>query len=320
MISTSSQDPLSCVVRGLELRAAMWRLTPRSPWAVRLSGSASALCFVCAGQCWIDLPDRPRGECLVAGDLAVITRPDGCVLRDQSGAPAVAIEAACRQPPPAPVPAVAAPAALDPAATCLVGGQVSWEDAAAPVLAGLPPLLVLRHDHPLVAHWLGDALRQASEELQGGQNGASAVANNLAQVTMLYALRAHLETEGPGAGQALAGLMDPSIGPVLARMHLRPGRAWTLLEMAAEAKMSRSSFAARFAEVVGTPPMNYLFECRMRQACRLLRSGRHGLKHVADSVGYGSAAAFSVAFKRWSGRSPGAYRRGAGERRAAYSP
>jgi AraC-like DNA-binding protein len=68
--------------------------------------------------------------------------------------------------------------------------------------------------------------------------------------------------------------------------------------------------AARFSEVVGQTPMRYVFEYRMRCAVRLLTAtGGTTVASVARAVGYGSEAAFSAAFVRYSGRPPGAYRR-----------
>ena len=46
----------------------------------------------------------------------------------------------------------------------------------------------------------------------------------------------------------------------------------------------------------------------MARASILLRDERATLAAVAAQVGYGSEAAFSAAFKRYSGMAPGAYR------------
>jgi len=77
--------------------------------------------------------------------------------------------------------------------------------------------------------------------------------------------------------------------------------------------MSRSAFAARFAHLVGEPPLTYLTRWRMQKATRLLRSGHASIGEVASRVGYEAEAAFSKAFKRWTGVAPGAYRRAQAE-------
>jgi AraC-like DNA-binding protein len=49
----------------------------------------------------------------------------------------------------------------------------------------------------------------------------------------------------------------------------------------------------------------------MLKASQFLRDNKQTLAEVAIAVGYDSEAAFSKAFKRWSGLSPGCYRRDA---------
>jgi AraC-like DNA-binding protein len=77
-------------------------------------------------------------------------------------------------------------------------------------------------------------------------------------------------------------------------MHEDLKRAWTLPALARLAGLSRAAFAARFAKTVGETPMRYLAQCRMRRAMNLLKSEQATLAQVADSVGYGSEAAFSA--------------------------
>jgi len=74
--------------------------------------------------------------------------------------------------------------------------------------------------------------------------------------------------------------------------------------------MSRFSFAARFTAVVGMPPMTYVALARMRRARELLLGGS-SVSVVASALGYGSEAAFSRAFARITGQTPGRVRRAA---------
>jgi AraC-like DNA-binding protein len=103
-------------------------------------------------------------------------------------------------------------------------------------------------------------------------------------------------------------LRDPQVGAALGLIHREPEREWTVAGLAAEVGMSRSPFAAKFAELVGEPPLAYLTAWRMQVAAGLLRDGLP-VAEVAARVGYESEAAFSRAFKRWRGESPSAYRR-----------
>ena len=73
--------------------------------------------------------------------------------------------------------------------------------------------------------------------------------------------------------------------------------------------MSRSAFAARFTELVGEPAMHYLAQWRIHVAATWLKEEDAGLGEMANRLGYQSEAAFSRAFKRFIGVSPGSVRR-----------
>jgi AraC-like DNA-binding protein len=62
--------------------------------------------------------------------------------------------------------------------------------------------------------------------------------------------------------------------------------------------------AVRLSEVTGLAPLTYLARHRMQVAARLLASGDVTVAQVGARVGFGSAAAFSRAFKRAHGRAP----------------
>ena len=84
---------------------------------------------------------------------------------------------------------------------------------------------------------------------------------------------------------------------------------WHPINLAGEAAMSRSVFAQRFNEVLGTPPIDYLTRWRMVQAERMLRDPRASVAGVMEEVGYQTEAAFRKAFKRVHGYGPGKLRR-----------
>lgn len=73
--------------------------------------------------------------------------------------------------------------------------------------------------------------------------------------------------------------------------------------------MSRSAFALRFKELLGQTPLEYLTDWRMQKAIQLLPQRDKKLIDIAQRVGYESDAAFSKAFKRIVGLTPGEYRR-----------
>lgn len=95
-------------------------------------------------------------------------------------------------------------------------------------------------------------------------------------------------------------------------MHADPARAWTVSQLAGVAVVSRSTLAARFKQVVGQGPLEYLTGWRLELAAARLRRGDETLEAIARQVGYGSVSALSNAFKRRLGLSPRDYRRRAG--------
>ncbi|QYO78576.1 helix-turn-helix transcriptional regulator [Devosia salina] len=96
---------------------------------------------------------------------------------------------------------------------------------------------------------------------------------------------------------------------MLSAMHRSPAEDWTLERLARLAGMSRSGFAARFADTVGLPAMRYLAEWRLQKARLSIVAGRDSVGQIARSAGYQSEAAFGRAFKQLFGETPGALRR-----------
>jgi AraC-like DNA-binding protein len=94
-------------------------------------------------------------------------------------------------------------------------------------------------------------------------------------------------------------------------LHGDPGADWSLERLADAVAVSRSLLAERFTTLVGQPPMQYLARWRMQVASGMLREGNATVAEIAAEVGYESEAAFSRAFKRVVGVSPGAWRTGA---------
>ena len=157
--------------------------------------------------------------------------------------------------------------------------------------------------------WLAETMQLVARESGPDQPGKQAIADHLAQIIFIQAVR-HCTTALPGDGGGwLAAAMDPEIGPALGSIHGQPEWPWTVSSLAKKTGMSRSVFAARFKALLSKPPQRYLLECRMRKACALLADGQEEIKQIASRVGYATVAAFSNAFKRWSGTAPGAYRR-----------
>lgn len=102
----------------------------------------------------------------------------------------------------------------------------------------------------------------------------------------------------------IAGLNDPQLAPAIGQMHQSLGRDWGLVSLSALSGLSRTSFAQRFKEVVGEPPLTHLTRMRMAKSMTLLRQTPMSVDEVAKQCGYSSESAFYKAFKKIYGHSP----------------
>ena len=91
-------------------------------------------------------------------------------------------------------------------------------------------------------------------------------------------------------------------------MHGNVAQRWKVSDLASEVGMSRTSFAERFKSLVGMAPLEYLTRWRMTIAREALRREAANLATIAETIGDESDTAFSLAFKRRFGSSPGRYR------------
>jgi AraC-like DNA-binding protein len=148
------------------------------------------------------------------------------------------------------------------------------------------------------------------QELREPQPGSFLVAQHLAHMMLVQALRLHLADGSSGGVGWLFALANKQMGAALRAMHDDPAQRWTLQELAERAGMSRSSFALKFKATVGASPMDYLTRWRMLLAGDRLASSSDPISVIALSLGYESESAFSTAFKRVMDCSPRRYSRG----------
>lgn len=255
------------------------------------------------GACWVRMEGDAAPKRIEAGDCFLLTRGRPFVFAtDLSISPIESPTIYDR--------------AVDGIATCngggdffLIGGRFSFDGDHAGMLFDTLPAVVHVHDASNQAAVLRWALEQLATELKAGAPGGTLMADHLAQIMLLQVLRLWLATGTQKPSGWLGALSDPRLAKTLGAMHAEPGRRWTLAELAGLAGMSRTTFAERFRAAVGQPPVDYLIHWRMRLAADRLRRTTESAASIAFSVGYDSEAAFSTAFRRAMGHSPGRYRR-----------
>jgi AraC-like DNA-binding protein len=154
------------------------------------------------------------------------------------------------------------------------------------------------------------SLERLGQELREPQPGGFLVAEHLAYLMLVQALRLHLAEGLKGGVGWLFALGDRQMSAAITAMHDDPAHRWTLQQLAQIAGMSRSIFAQKFKDTVGEPPMEYLLRWRMTLAGDKLVDSSDPISVIALSLGYESESAFGKAFKRVMGCSPRQYSRG----------
>jgi AraC-like DNA-binding protein len=166
--------------------------------------------------------------------------------------------------------------------------------------------------------WIASTLRFMAAEAREPRLGGETVITRLADILVIQAIRSWIEQDPAAQTGWLGALRDPQIGRAISLIHRDPARSWTVASLADEVAMSRSAFAARFTELVGEPPMHYVTRWRMHAAVTWLQEENATLGELALRLGYQSEAAFSRAFKRFMGVSPGAVRRSTASSRGGF--
>ena len=178
-----------------------------------------------------------------------------------------------------------------------------------PLLSVLPPILPGVNDEDDGRFEVIDVeIRLLTLEAEHERMGKTAVINHWASIMMIECLRVYIESLPEATENWLKAMKDPFLTKALVAMHEMPSENWTINKLAEVAGMSRSSFAQRFKEVVGIPPLTYLMDYRLRLAARYLRLQQNSISRISGLVGYASDSTFSQAFKRVYGISPKAYR------------
>lgn len=189
----------------------------------------------------------------------------------------------------------------------IASGRFTFEnDVTDLLLRHLPPLIHLRATDP-GTHALSRVLDLLKWETSDLHAGADVACSSLAALVLVHVLRAYLASTRQPEGW-LGALADPKIGSALSKMHAKPGERWTLESLASAVGMSRTAFAQRFRRQVGRAPLEYLAQWRMTIARSALKHSEESLTEIAERIGYLSDTAFSIAFKRCTGLSPGRFR------------
>jgi AraC-like DNA-binding protein len=316
-------DVLSDVLRAVRLTGVVYfDFALTAPWVAEappsreiartvLPGSERIIEYhlLLAGSAWGQVVGGEPVH-LREGDLLLFPQGDGHVLSSAPGmraAPDLSMYARSSTPLPL---VYALGAESDGGDTRLICGFFGCDERPYnPLLTALPAVIHLRAAGTDVASRpLSAMLEIAIREERRGQPGTENVLSRLSELMLVEAIRRYLVELPSTQHNWLAGLRDPIVGRALEAMHSAPRDPWTIESLGRTIGVSRSVLAARFTNMVGHPPMQYLTLWRMQLASKMLYDGRQ-VTDVAGAVGYESEAAFSRAFKKLMGMPPVQWRR-----------
>lgn len=304
-------DPLGEVLHYLRMSGVFYcRSELTAPWGLSLP-PMEGLSFhvVTAGRCWLEIEGtEPRA--IEPGDLVLLPRGEGHRLSTEPRGRTIPIGDL-------PQDRVSERYGIlrhggGGPQTDLVCGAVRFDHPAAHhVIKLLPEVIHIEagwSSQKGMADWMRITLQVLAAEARELRPGGETIITRLADVLVVQAIRTWMERDPAARTGWLAALNDPRIGRSLTLVHRDPARAWSVEVLAREVGMSRSGFSARFTELVGEPAMQYVTRWRMLVALTWLAEEDTSLGEMATRLGYRSEAAFSRAFKRIIGTSPGANR------------
>lgn len=175
-----------------------------------------------------------------------------------------------------------------------------------------PPDLFRGVTAPIVDDLRGERAARAAyaallAELQRPKPGASALAAALIKTCVVLFARRF-------AGRPQARRSPAAVEPharlagVASFVLARPADPHSVDSLAEMAGMSRSTFARRFADAMGTSPMEFVLKAKLRHAASLLTTTAMSVKQIAAVAGFASRSHFSRAFRAEYGIDPRGFR------------
>jgi len=309
-------DPLGEALHQLRMSGVFYCHTAvTAPWGAYLPAMPGCLLLhmVTRGRCWLSTVSDAAGDgrWLQAGDFALVPHGLGHSLQSDPRAPTPDLFDLPREWVSERYEIMRGGGGGE--ATQMVCAAVRIDHPVAPqLLAALPPVICIEAAGLRAGDWLPPLLQLMADEARQMRAGGEAVITRLADILVIQAIRHWVQHDATAQTGWLGALKDKRIGRALALLHRDPAHGWTVASIARASSMSRSAFAQRFTSLVGMPVLEYLTACRMNLAQAWLSRGL-SMGEVAARAGYQSEAAFSRAFKRVQGSSPGRLRRAKAE-------
>ncbi len=297
-------DALNEILAGVRLGASVYfQRDFNAPWAMEIADTGYAqFHIVTRGLCVVEFSSE-RIE-LGAGDVLLFPHGTRHVLADEPGrAPVAGPDAmasfATDQP----------HFASGGRATRVICGHYRYRMRPAhPLIEALPDVIHLKSGFSGSRNSIKQVLDLIIEETRQGDPGGGIAAERLAEILLIFVLRAYAKSNAGQTG-LMAAIADRRLSRVVVQIHRDYAKPLSLGDLARTAGMSRSGFAREFRLKTGLTPIDYLTKWRLYSAGDLLQSCDFPINQIAAKTGYSSDIAFSRAFKREYSISPSQYRR-----------
>lgn len=297
-------DALTLLVDGLKLKAKLtywggvcgdWLMEHDFPTAISFH-------LLSKGEGWVHSPIQQPALKLVEGDLIVFLphAPGHIISHSADEVPTNFSKVRA--------------AAVHEGETGFICGLIELDTLQENWWSALPAEILIRKSQ--AGDILSCLLQLIIQESTSPRFGSKSIIERLCDSIFVLVLRHCMEENLVKKGVFLA-MQDHKLGAVLTMIHSEPWRPWTISSLCSHAGLSKSAFSSKFTEVVGYPPIEYLAMWRMHMAAVYLKEAGTTIENVAELCGYQSVSAFSNAFKRAFGVSPGKFRlRGLNENQA----
>ncbi|TMD50097.1 MAG: AraC family transcriptional regulator [Chloroflexi bacterium] len=304
----SDADGLSQLLLRLTVNSTLYCLSEMTaPWGFQVAARSSpAFHLLTAGSAWLEVEGQREPVRLAAGDLVILPRGEGHIVRDSPKSPVRWLDRILTETPP--INGHLSHGGGGQRSELLCGGFTVEKLTGRPLLEALPTVVHLRGSGGRAPEWLVSLIRMIAVEMASTGPGSEAVVTRLTDALLAQALRQCLVDADRAAGGSTA-VSDPQIARALRLIREHPDRQWTVPKMAAAVSLSRSAFAERFRAATGETPMQNLTRFRMARAAEYLRGSMAGIREIARATGYDSEVSVSKAFRRQFGTSLGSYRK-----------
>ncbi|RKF18734.1 AraC family transcriptional regulator [Alginatibacterium sediminis] len=301
-----ASDPLGEALHRLRLEGSLYcRSVLHGNWSFAMPQMPGKMMFhiVTSGQCWLRL-EGEEATLLEQGSLVLVPHGQGHIIAtdlDREATPLFDADVQ-RISERYEILEVLGPGTKTEV-TCGVMGfdQLAGKQ----LIEQLPNLVTLENLSQEREQWLHQSLAFIASEAQQLKPGGETIITHLADILVIQLIRHWLEQSPQSNTGWIGALRDKQIGAAMRAIHNQPQLNWTVETLARECGMSRSGFSARFSDLVGNSVKSYLTQWRMSLAYQQLKHQNVPLIKLAEDLGYSSEAAFSHAFKRVIGVSPG---------------